>query len=399
MYGAIFFVSTILTISVNYHFISFASVSTNSGALSKISGNIASNDMSSNESLREINHIYQVKIGNSIYPVTISSDIRQVGNLFNNLDQNSIILVLDSQNYNDTFTNGTITIDIPRIVLDSQKNKKDENFTVTVDNQPAKYIELTHENRSKINSSNTYSNTTSFQPSSKMDTRKLMIELRGDSKIVRITGTDINYSDRKYEPKSSQIPQLNIPIKIGNSIDYLSVHINGSSLDYTQLESNPKNKSLILSISPFKEKGTITIDIPRIVLDSQKNKKDENFTVTVDNQPAKYIELTHENRSKINSSNTYSNTTSFQPSSKMDTRKLMIELRGDSKIVRITGTEINDVVIHSNQSGQINSISKPTSQNTNEVQNIYIAFVSASIGIIVAVIYFLYRNKRFNFTK
>lgn len=251
MYGTIFFVYTILTIAVSYHFIfSFASVSTNSGTLSKFNGNSAWNDMISNESLREISHIYQVKIGNSIYPVTISSDIIPVSNLLNNQDQNSIILVLDTQDYNNTFTNGTMTIDIPRIVLDSQKNKKDENFTVTVDNQPANYIEVTHENRSKINSNNTYSNTTSLQPSSKMDTRKLMIELNGDSKIVRITGT-----------------------------------------------------------------------------------------------------------------------------------------------------EINDWVIQSNQTGQVNSSSKPTSQSTNDVQNIYIAFVSASIGIIVAIIYFLYRNKRVNFTK
>src|SRR5690606_12983754 len=103
------------------------------------------------------------------------------------------------------------------------------------------------------------------------------------------------------------------------------------------------NQSLLLSIIPYKEKGTLDIEIPRVILNSQINKIDQNFTVTIDGHPTKFKETTKKIISSIKSNSTKDNTTSLENINQIgDNRKLAIEFAQDSKIIKITGMDINE---------------------------------------------------------
>ncbi|HET8793478.1 MAG TPA: hypothetical protein VFM31_06775 [Nitrososphaeraceae archaeon] len=155
--------------------------------------------------------LYQVKIGNSLYPVEISSSGRQVNNLLYDTDEKSLVLIMEPPDINNTSNNGTLDIEIPRVILNSQINKIDQNFTVTIDGHPTKFKETTKKIISSIKSNSTKDNTTSLENINQIgDNRKLAIEFAQDSKIIKITGMDIN------EPRN-QVNQNNQSSMTGQS--------------------------------------------------------------------------------------------------------------------------------------------------------------------------------------
>lgn len=168
---------------------------------------IVKNSISSNNSNKDINKnaslLYQVEIGNTLYPVEISSNGRQVNNLLYDTDEKSLLFIMEPANINNTSNNGILVVDIPRDILDSQINNRDQNFTVTIDGQPTKFVENTKKIISDIKSNSTKDNTTSLQNSNDIgDTRKLTIEFAQGSKIIRITGTEINESRNQTNQSS-----------------------------------------------------------------------------------------------------------------------------------------------------------------------------------------------------
>lgn len=142
-----------------------------------------------------IDTYYQVKIGDIIKPVMISSYGNQVSGLSYDDEENSIILLLNPL----TSKGNNMWVDIPRDILDSKLNGNDKNFTVMIDDKPAKFLEIT--NNSKVNSvSNRHlDNISKIQYSNNTDTRELMIEYGADSKIIKISGTDTNNLSNKSQ--------------------------------------------------------------------------------------------------------------------------------------------------------------------------------------------------------
>lgn len=146
---------------------------------------------------------YPIEVGNVILPILISSDRNSVSNLFFDNEEESIIIVTDSLNT----ASGKLLIDIPRNILDSKANGNDKNFTVMVDDVPAKFLEVTNSSEEKIFSNSIINNGSAIQYSNNTESRILMIEFDSSSKIIKINGTDTNYSDKGFQANSTRTIQ------------------------------------------------------------------------------------------------------------------------------------------------------------------------------------------------
>jgi hypothetical protein len=82
-----------------------------------------------------------------------------------------------------------------------------------------------------------------------------------------------------------------------------------------------------------------------------------------------------------------------------DNRKLAIEFAQDSKIIKITGMDINEPRNQLNQNNQSSMTGQSSTLNNEEQQNILIAIISASTGVIVAFIYTLYSKNKIKFKR
>ena len=148
---------------------------------------------------------------------------------------------------------------------------------------------------SNISSSSVGSNTSSGEYTLDNDSRKLVIEFGKDARVIKIIGTEPNNITSQNQSGLDKILQQIIPITVNNKIDYTSVELKGGSLNDLQLESNSKIKTLILDIISYDENGELSIDLPRNIIDSRIDEGDKNFTVLVNNQPAKYQEIIDKN--------------------------------------------------------------------------------------------------------
>jgi len=145
------------------------------------------------------------------------------------------------------------------------------------------------------------------------------------------------------------------------------------------------------------ESDIIKIDLPRNIIDSRIGEEDKNFTVLVNNQPAKYKEIINKIDSNISSSSVGSNTSSGRYTLDNDSRKLVIEFGKDARVIKIIGTEPNNITSQ-NQSGL--NISKSNDiQGDDQSPFFLILIILFTLGIIIAVVYFTYRRRRVKSSK
>ena len=359
----------------------------------EIFGNISTNENQSGYPSFKNDIYYQVKTGSILKPISISNTGDRINNILYDNDQRSIILVLTpSQNMS-----GIVEIDLPRNIIDSRIDEGDKNFTVLVNNQPAKYQEIIDKNNSNTSSPSIGSNTSSGEYTLDNDSRKLVIEFGKDARVIKIIGTELNNITSQNQSGSDKILQQIIPIAVNNKIDYTSVKLKGGSLNDLQLESNSKIKTLILDIISYDENGELSIDLPRNIIDSRIDEGDKNFTVLVNNQPAKYQEIIDKNNSNTSSPSIGSNTSSGEYTLDNDSRKLVIEFGKDARVIKIIGTELNNITSQ-NQSGS--DISKFNNiQGDDQNPFFMIPIISFILGIIMVVVYFMYRKRRVKSSK
>ncbi len=318
---------------------------------------------------------YQVKTGGILNPISISNIGVRINNILYDNDQRSIILVLTP----DQNKSGIVEIDLPRNIIDSRIDEKDKNFTVLVNNQPAKYQEIIDKNNSSISSG---------EYTLDKDSRKLVIEFGKDARVIKIIGTELNNITNQNQSDLDKILQQIIPITVNNRIDYTGIGLKGGSLNDLQLESNSRIKTLILNIMSYNDNGELSIDLPRNIIDSRIDEKDKNFTVLVNNQPAKYQEIIDKNNSSISSG---------EYTLDKDSRKLVIEFGKDARVIKIIGTELNNIT---NQNQSDLDISKSNDiQDGDQNPFLLIPMISFILGVIIVVVYFMHRKRGFKLNK
>ncbi len=342
----------------------------------KIFGNISTNGNQLGYPNIKNDIYYQVNIDNILNPISISNVGVRISNILYDNEQKSITLVLTPAQTNID----SVVIDLPRRIIDSRIDEIDKNFTVLINNQPAKYQEIINKNKSNVSSGEyTVDN----------ESRKLIIEFGKDAKVIKIIGTELSNITSQDRSGLNNILQQIIPITVNNKIDYTSIELKGGSLNDLQLQANSRiNKTLILDIIPYNENGELSIDLPRRIIDSRIDEIDKNFTVLINNQPAKYQEIINKNKSNVSSGEyTVDN----------ESRKLIIEFGKDAKVIKIIGTELSNITSQ-DRSGLNISKSKDI-QDGDQNPYLLISVVSFLLGIIFTIIYIMYRKRKFHFRK
>ena len=154
----------------------------------QIIGNIFTNENQSGYKSFKNDIYYQIKTGSILNPISISNAGDRINNILYDNDQKSILIVLTpGQN-----KSGIVEVNLPRNIIDSKIDERDKNFTVLVNNQPAKYQEIIEKNNSIILSPDIGSNTSSGEYTLDNDSRKLVIEFGKDARIIKIIGTELN---------------------------------------------------------------------------------------------------------------------------------------------------------------------------------------------------------------
>jgi len=176
-----------------------------------------------------------------------------------------------------TTSNGVLTITLPRSLIDAKINEQDDNFFVLINGDEVEFDE---------HSSDT--------------DRTLTIAFPYGSKEIEIIGSYISYKSSSYYPSTptqsspstfksyadtgssgpndpSQIYSINV-IDAKYSIDYRKS--TGNVLSAT---ANGESNSIILRFYTSND-GQITITLPRELIDSKINGRDDNFFVLLDGE-------------------------------------------------------------------------------------------------------------------
>jgi hypothetical protein len=185
-------------------------------------------------------------------------------------------------------------------------------------------------------------------------------------------------------------------IKTGSILNPISISNAGDRINNIVYDND--QKSIIIVLTPSQNKsGIVEVNLPRNIIDSKIDKRDKNFTVLVNNQPAKYQEIIEKNNSNILSPGIGSNTSSGGYTLDNDSRKLVIEFGKDARIIKIIGTEL-DNISSQNQSGL--DISKSNDIQDSDQNSLFLVpIISFIVGIILVAVYFMYRKRKVKLRK
>jgi len=185
-------------------------------------------------------------------------------------------------------------------------------------------------------------------------------------------------------------------VKTGKILSALSISNAGDRINNILYDND--QRTIILVLTPSQNKsGILEIDLPRNIIDSRIYDEDKNFTVLVNNQPAKYQEIIDKNNSNITSPSVGSNTSSGEYTLDNDIRKLIIEFGKDARVIKIIGTELNNMTSQ-NQSGF--GISKSNDiPGGDQNPSFLVPSISIFLGIIIVVVYLKYRKSKVKSSK
>lgn len=185
-------------------------------------------------------------------------------------------------------------------------------------------------------------------------------------------------------------------VKTGSILNALSISNAGDRINNILYDND--QRTIILVLTPSQNKsGILEIDLPRNIIDSRIDDEDKNFTVLVNNQPAKYQEIIDKNNSNITSPSVGSNTSSGEYTLDNDIRKLIIEFGKDARVIKIIGTELNNITSQ-NQSGF--GISKSNDiPGGDQNPSFLVPSISIFLGIIIVVVYLKYRKSKVKSSK
>ena len=180
-------------------------------------------------------------------------------------------------------------------------------------------------------------------------------------------------------------------VKIGNNLNPILISNEGVRINNILYDND--QRSIILVLTPGQNmSGIVKVNLPREIIDSRIDKRDKNFTVLVNNQPAIYQEIIDKNNSTMSSPIKGSNISSGEYTLDKDSRKLVIEFGKDARVIKIIGTELNNIT-NQNQSGLDISNSNDI-QDSDQDTYFLIPVISFILGIIMVAVYFMHRKKR-----
>ncbi len=316
----------------------------------------------SSTNLQELNNFFYLKYNNVSIPISFVTEKNSLNNIIYIKDKKLILLLNPPIN-----SNNNLVIQIPRNILDSKTtDNKDSNFTVLINNEAAKFSEITDKK---------FANN-----STKIHNRELSIKFGKDTKVIEIEGSNLYKIKIENNNNNNEINtnfQKIFPILYGNNKKYLFYNIEGGFLkDINLKQQSLKNKTLNLFIDTYDSRGNLVIQIPRNILDSKTtDNKDSNFTVLINNEAAKFSEITDKK---------FANN-----STKIHNRELSIKFGKDTKVIEIEGSNLYKNTNH-------NSPKKIPPSKAVPAILLEIPIISICIFIIIII---LYKKKIWDITK
>src|SRR5918992_2981950 len=269
---------------------------------------------------------FDLTIDDQKYPLMYNITGGEVSSITADRAQSTLLINIASRE------DGTLTIELPRNVIDSKaQGNTDEEYAVFVDDQPNDFEETTNNNEARVleigfdNGAEqieiagtqiaaidaTDATATEADNATTITTEgnTTTITTEGDTTTITTGGPTVIAEDNATNATATggDTPNTTGPTTVtaSNTFDLtiddqtypLMYNITGGEV--SSITADRAQSTLLINIAS-REDGTLTIELPRNVIDSKaQGNTDEEYAVFVDDQPNDFEETTNNNEARV----------------------------------------------------------------------------------------------------
>ncbi len=269
---------------------------------------------------------FDLTIDDQTYPLMYNITGGEVSSITADRAQSTLLINIASRE------DGTLTIELPRNVIDSKaQGNTDEEYAVFVDDQPNDFEETTNNNEARVleigfdNGAEqieiagtqiaaidaTDATATEADNATTITTEgnTTTITTEGDTTTITTGGPTVITEDNATDATATggDTPNATGPTNVtaSNTFDLtiddqtypLMYNITGGEV--SSITADRAQSTLLINIAS-REDGTLTIELPRNVIDSKaQGNTDEEYAVFVDDQPNDFEETTNNNEARV----------------------------------------------------------------------------------------------------
>src|SRR5829696_5226058 len=260
---------------------------------------------------------FNLTIDDQKYPLMYNITGGEVSSITADRAQSTLLINIASRE------DGTLTIELPRNVIDSKaQGNTDEEYAVFVDDQPNDFDETTNNNEARVLEIGFDNGAEQIEiagtqiaaidatdaTATEAD-NATTITTEGNTTTITTGGPTVITEDNATEATATggDTPNATGPTTVtaSNTFDLtiddqtypLMYNITGGEV--SSITADRAQSTLLINIAS-REDGTLTIELPRNVIDSKaQGNTDEEYAVFVDDQPNDFDETTNNNEARV----------------------------------------------------------------------------------------------------
>src|SRR5829696_1738490 len=260
---------------------------------------------------------FNLTIDDQKYPLMYNITGGEVSSITADRAQSTLLINIASRE------DGTLTIELPRNVIDSKaQGNTDEEYAVFVDDQPNDFDETTNNNEARVLEIGFDNGAEQIEiagtqiaaidatdaTATEAD-NATTITTQGDTTTITTGGPTVITEDNATEATATggDTPNATGPTTVtaSNTFDLtiddqtypLMYNITGGEV--SSITADRAQSTLLINVAS-REDGTLTIELPRNVIDSKaQGNTDEEYAVFVDDQPNDFEETTNNNEARV----------------------------------------------------------------------------------------------------
>src|SRR5829696_10558321 len=260
---------------------------------------------------------FDLTIDDQTYPLMYNITGGEVSSITADRAQSTLLINIASRE------DGTLTIELPRNVIDSKaQGNTDEEYAVFVDDQPNDFDETTNNNEARVLEIGFDNGAEQIEiagtqiaaidatdaTATEAD-NATTITTEGNTTTITTGGPTVITEDNATEATATggDTPNATGPTTVtaSNTFDLtiddqtypLMYNITGGEV--SSITADRAQSTLLINIAS-REDGTLTIELPRNVIDSKaQGNTDEEYAVFVDDQPNDFDETTNNNEARV----------------------------------------------------------------------------------------------------
>src|SRR5215218_2987696 len=260
---------------------------------------------------------FNLTIDDQTYPLMYNITGGEVSSITADRAQSTLLINIASRE------DGTLTIELPRNVIDSKaQGNTDEEYAVFVDDQPNDFEETTNNNEARVLEIGFDNGAEQIEiagtqiaaidatgaTATEAD-NATTITTEGDTTTITTGGPTVITEDNATgaTARSGDTPNATGPRTVTASNTFnltiddqtypLMYNITGGEV--SSITADRAQSTLLINVAS-REDGTLTIELPRNVIDSKaQGNTDEEYAVFVDDQPNDFEETTNNNEARV----------------------------------------------------------------------------------------------------